>query len=110
MATSQPVHEFYQHHLFLDSYIIQPPFLVLLLSFADDLPFKTCGRTWRKVGCFNDLKGGQRALPEQLVNIRDKKSKVYPKEYAHLNWKQLTESFHRYALNAPVSLSSVVTK
>lgn len=41
-----------------------------------------------------------------MVNIRDANSKVYPKEYAHLNWYKLTESFHRYALNVRNSLSS----
>ncbi|XP_078375577.1 coadhesin-like isoform X1 [Oculina patagonica] len=62
-----------------------------------DRPFKTCKRTWKKVGCFNDLKVGQRALADQMVNIRDKNSKVYPKEYAHFNWGQLTDSFHSLA-------------
>jgi len=62
-----------------------------------DPPFKTCARTWRKVGCFKDLKGGQRALKEQMVNIRDRKSKVFPAGEPKLSWKHLPQSFHSLA-------------
>ena len=71
------------------------PFCFFLLLIVADPPFKTCTRTWRKVGCFKDLKGGQRALKEQLVNIRDLKSKVFPVGEPKLSWNHLTQSFHR---------------
>ncbi|XP_020622801.1 coadhesin-like isoform X3 [Orbicella faveolata] len=73
--------------------------IVCAMGYANsaDPPFKTCKRTWRKVGCFKDLKGGQRALKEQLVNIRDPKSKVFPVGEPKLSWKHLTQSFHSLA-------------
>ncbi|KAJ7388764.1 hypothetical protein OS493_035875 [Desmophyllum pertusum] len=56
--------------------------------------------TWKKVGCFKDLEKGEngkreRALHEQLVNIRDKRSKVYSEP--HFDWTRLSESFHSLA-------------
>lgn len=78
--------------------IICLSFCFLILFFAADPPFKTCARTWRKVGCFKDLIGGERALKEQMVNIRDRSSKVFPAGEPKLSWKHLTQSFHRYAL------------
>ena len=86
-----------------------PSCFSFLFLFAADLQFRTCERTWRKVGCFKDLKGGQRALKEQMVNIRDRKSKVFPTGEPKLSWKYLTESFHRYALKRPVGLIQFVS-
>ena len=80
-----------------------------LFLFAADLHFRTCERTWRKVGCFKDLKGGQRALKEQMVNIRDRKSKVFPAGEPKLSWKHLTESFHRYALKRSMGMIQFVS-
>ena len=91
------------------NFICFPSCLSILFLFAADLHFRTCGRTWRKVGCFKDLKGGQRALKEQMVNIRDRKSKVFPAGEPKLSWKHLTESFHRYALKRPMGLMQFVS-
>lgn len=62
--------------------------------YADE-DYKTCKRTWKKVGCYRDLVDGKRALPNQMVNIRDKKSKVFipPK----LDWNNYPESLHNLA-------------
>ena len=79
-----------------------PSCFSFLFLFAADLHFRTCERTWRKVGCFKDLKGGQRALKEQMVNIRDRKNKVFPTGEPKLSWEHLTESFHRYVLKRPM--------
>lgn len=91
------------------NFICFPSCLSILSLFAADLHFRTCGRTWRKVGCFKDLKGGQRALKEQMVNIRDRKSKVFPAGEPKLSWKHLTESFHRYVLKEPMGLIQFVS-
>ena len=60
-------------------------------SGQDPLPHTTCERTWEKVGCFRDRKN--RALPELLVNDRDKNSKY--NDGHRLNWKQWNDSLHR---------------
>ncbi|PFX13743.1 coadhesin-like isoform X2 [Stylophora pistillata] len=60
-----------------------------------DEDYKTCQRTWKKVGCYKDREGGKRALPNQMVNIRDKKSNVFvpPK----LDWNKYPASIHNLA-------------
>ena len=44
-----------------------------------------------------------------MVNIRDRKSKVFPPGEPKLSWKDLTESFHRYALKKPMGLIQLVS-
>ena len=39
-----------------------------------------------------------------MVNIRDRKSKVFPAGEPRLNWTRLAASFHRYALKRPMAL------
>ncbi|CAH3028481.1 unnamed protein product, partial [Porites evermanni] len=50
---------------------------------------------WKKVGCFQDLVDGTRALPKQLVNIRDQFSKVY--QAPLLDWLHVSDSWRRLA-------------